>query len=91
MTVTGVACALLLGCSERYDALVMRLMVVAVKASVAAEELEKTLQCARSNAGRITCGCKPGRWLAAAMAACLLHNARLPGKLLSLVKATAAL
>lgn len=46
-------------CSERYNALVSRLMVVVVKASVAAEQLEKAMLSANKTPG-MRCNCKPG-------------------------------
>lgn len=54
--VHGCACDLR---SERYDALVSRLMVVVVKASVAAEQLEKAMLSANKTPG-MRCNCKPG-------------------------------
>lgn len=47
-------------CSERYDALVMRVMVVAVKAAVAADDLDKALHGVNAMRG-MGCGCKPGK------------------------------
>jgi hypothetical protein len=59
---THVYCCCCCCCSERYDALVTQLMVVVVKASVAAEQLEKALLAANRTPG-MRCNCKPGEAL----------------------------